>query len=397
MVLIVGSGAGGSTVAMEIAKAGIKTTVIEKGPMVSMGKAYKCYQPPEPCLDLLNTVCIGGSTLVSAGNAVTPSEHYLEIMDIDLSEYFSEIQKELNIKELPDSYFGKGTTRIMDAAYSLGFNIKKMPKFINPQKCKPCGKCALGCPKNAKWTALDFLKQAKKYGANIIAETPVTDIITEKGKVVGVKSHEKVFKSDTVILAPGAISTPRLLQKAGLKAGKKFFMDTFVTVGGIIKDIGFNKEVQMNALIEFDDYIIAPHYSSLIFKQLKNQGIKEADILGLMVKIKDESAGRVEPDKIVKYNTLNDVKLLCEASTKAGAILVEAGVSPKSIVSTPPRGAHPGGTAPIGKIVNKNLETQIRGLFVSDASVLPQSPGIPPIVTIIALAKRLAKHIISNG
>jgi len=397
MVLIVGSGAGGSTVAREIARAGIPVTVLEKGPTVSMGKAYKCYQPSEPCLDLLSTVCMGGSTLVSAGNAVVPSKQYLETMSIDLSKQLNEIKKELNIKELPDSHFGRGTIRIMEAASHLGFNIKKMPKFIKPPKCKPCGKCALGCPQNAKWTALDYLKDAEKHGATIINETPVTGIITENGHVVGVKSHDKIFKSDTVILAPGAISTPRLLQKLGLNAGKEFFMDTFVTVGGIIKDIGFNEEVQMNALIEFEDYIIAPHYSSLIFKQLQRQGTKEADILGLMVKIKDESAGRVEPDKIVKYNTLNDVQLLCEASTKAGAILMEAGVDPRSIVSTPPRGAHPGGTAPIGKIVDKNLETPIRGLFVSDASVLPQSPGIPPIVTIIALAKRLAKHVISES
>ncbi|MDI6644257.1 MAG: FAD-dependent oxidoreductase [Methanobacteriaceae archaeon] len=396
MVLVVGSGAGGSTVAMEIAKAGIEVTVIEKGPIVSTGKAHKCYQPLEPCIDLLNTVCVGGSTLVSAGNAIVPSEKFIESMGIDLSKYFSEIKRELNIKALPDSYFGKGTIKIMEASSKLGFSIQKMPKFINPHKCKPCGKCALGCPQNAKWTALDYLKEAEKYGANIITETPVTDIIIEKGHILGVKSYEKIFESDTVILAPGAISTPRLLQKVGLNAGEEFFMDTFVTVGGIMKDIGFNEEVQMNALIEFEEYIIAPHYSSLLFKQLKNQGNKEADILGLMVKIKDESAGRIEPDKVVKYNTLNDVKLLCEASTKAGAILVEAGVDPKSIVSSPPRGAHPGGTAPIGKIVDRNLETQIKGLFISDASVLPQSPGIPPIVTIIALAKRLAKHIISK-
>jgi choline dehydrogenase-like flavoprotein len=60
-------------------------------------------------------------------------------------------------------------------------------------------------------------------------------------------------------------------------------------------------------------------------------------------------------------------------------------------MTTKIRGAHPGGTAAIGEVVNKNLETRIKGLFVSDASVLPTSPGLPPIVTIVALAKRLSK------
>ena len=69
------------------------------------------------------------------------------------------------------------------------------------------------------------------------------------------------------------------------------------------------------------------------------------------------------------------------------------GVEPSSITSTPIRGAHPGGTAAIGKVVDKNLETCIKGLFIADASVIPQAPGRPPILTILALAKRLSKNI----
>lgn len=56
-------------------------------------------------------------------------------------------------------------------------------------------------------------------------------------------------------------------------------------------------------------------------------------------------------------------------------------------------GAHPGGTAAIGEAVNKNLETKIKGLFVCDASVLPTSPGLPPILAIIALSKRFARKL----
>lgn len=75
----------------------------------------------------------------------------------------------------------------------------------------------------------------------------------------------------------------------------------------------------------------------------------------------------------------------------AKEILIKAGVDPKSIIITSPRGAHPGGTAPIGITVDKNHETKIKNLFVADASVLPEAPGLPPILTIIALSKRLAK------
>jgi choline dehydrogenase-like flavoprotein len=57
------------------------------------------------------------------------------------------------------------------------------------------------------------------------------------------------------------------------------------------------------------------------------------------------------------------------------------------------QGAHPGGTAAIGGIVDRDLKTTIDGPFVCDAGVLPATPGMPPKLTIGALAKRLAKNL----
>ncbi|HXZ29619.1 MAG TPA: GMC oxidoreductase [Dehalococcoidia bacterium] len=51
---------------------------------------------------------------------------------------------------------------------------------------------------------------------------------------------------------------------------------------------------------------------------------------------------------------------------------------------------HPGGTAAIGKVVDKDFQTKVDGLFVCDASILPVTPGLPPILTIVTLAKRSA-------
>ena len=69
------------------------------------------------------------------------------------------------------------------------------------------------------------------------------------------------------------------------------------------------------------------------------------------------------------------------------------GVDPTTIGSTVYRGAHPGGTENKKKIVNSDLETEIENLYVCDASVLPISPGKPPILTILALSKRLADYL----
>lgn len=395
-VIIVGSGAGGGTVAKELAKSGIPVTVIEKGPITCIKKAYKHYNILNVGTEVSSTVCVGGTTLVTAGNAVRTCEKSFKKIGIDLSNEFEEIEKELSVNTLPDSHFGDGTKRIMDAATSLGFEIQKMPKFIYPDLCKPCGKCAFGCPRNAKWTSMEFIKEAEKWNANIIENSPVTDIIVENGKIKGVKSKNKIFEADIIILSAGAIETPRLLQKIGINAGNNLFVDTFVTVGGILKNIKYNKEVTMNALIKLDNIVLAPHFSEILVNKLKKNGAKKKDVLGMMIKIKDEPSGKVTPNEVIKFNTAEDVALLAEGSAIAGSILVEAGVDPKTLVSTYARGAHPGGTAAIGEIVDKNLQTEVEGLYVADASVFPEAPGAPPVLTIIALAKRLAKHIVSE-
>jgi len=396
MVIVVGSGAGGATVARELAKNNIEVVIIEKGPFVDSKDAFKCYDPSPSGVDLLKTSCVGGSTLVSAGNAVRVLEDDLKDYGINITGELDEIEKELKVKPLPKTHIGRGTQLIIDTAYSLGLPIRRMPKFINPDKCKPCGKCSFGCPRDAKWSAKKFIEDAVDYGAEIIYETEVKNLIIKDDRIMGVKTLNGSLYDEIVVIAAGAVGTPRILLRSGISAGKTFFMDTFITVGGILEDIRFKEEVQMNALIEIDDFILAPHFSTLIAKELKRKGYSEKDIIGLMVKIADEAKGEVNLKEIFKENTLEDIRLLARGSAVAGSILSNIGVEASTIVSTHPRGAHPGGTAPIGEVVDENLETRIKGLYIADASVLPKAPGAPPILTIMALALRLAKHIIKE-
>jgi choline dehydrogenase-like flavoprotein len=392
-VIVAGSGAGGAAVARELAFSGINVTLLEKGSSILTGNAHLCYDNIDASVELLKTTCLGGTTLVTAGNAVRTCQDELESLGVHLENEFQELEDELNVSPLPDSHFGEGTLKIMDAASSVGLSMDKMPKFINPRECIPCGKCSFGCPRNAKWSSLNYLDEARNFGVEIIENSPVTRIVTTDGDISGVKSHDQKYTADLVILCAGAVETPRLLCAAGLAAGEQLFVDTFVTVGGVLNDINFHKEVAMNALYEGDGFILSPHYSSLINSRMIKSGFHEKDILGMMVKIKDEASGCVKDKKVIKNNTSHDVGLIAEGSSLAGAVLTEAGVDPSSLVSTPARGAHPGGTAAIGEVVDNNLETEINGLFVCDASVLPSAPGAPPVLTILALAKRLGQYL----
>ena len=393
-----GSGAGGATVAKELSDKGVEVVLIEKGPTIEAKDASKYYSNTGSEVEILRTLCLGGTTTVSAGNGVRALEKELRGLGIDLSDEFEETERERGVRTLPDSHFGEGTKRIIAAAENLGFDVKKMPKFIDPAKCTPCGKCASGCPNDAKWSALEFVKAAEKNGAKIITDMPVDEIIVKDGEVAGVKSRDKAISADIVVLSAGALETPRLLKKQGLPTTPNLFVDTFITIGGVLEGIKLNKEVTMNALIAFEDFILAPHYSNLLVKRMAASGVEVSpdDVLGIMVKIKDEEVGEVDKD-VKKGVTNRDAVLLSEGASIAGSILEKAGADPATFVSTSVRGAHPGGTARIGEAVDKNLATGVDGLYVADASVLPASPGAPPILTIVALAKYVSKIILARS
>lgn len=113
-----------------------------------------------------------------------------------------------------------------------------------------------------------------------------------------------------------------------------------------------------------------------------------------MVKTKDDAAGRVDAGgDVSKPVTEADRARLDAGAAAARRILTGIGAKRGSAVVTRVQGAHPGGTAAIGRVVDADLATGVEGLYVCDASVLPEAPGMPPIVTIVALAKRLARHL----
>ena len=77
-------------------------------------------------------------------------------------------------------------------------------------------------------------------------------------------------------------------------------------------------------------------------------------------------------------------------------ILLKAGCDPETIFTSPLRGTHPSGTVRIDTMLSRDLETEIKNLYVCDASVFPQALARPTVLTIISLAKRLAEHLIGG-
>ncbi|AVB76044.1 GMC oxidoreductase [Methanococcus maripaludis] len=381
-IIVIGSGVGGSTVFKELKEAFPDQNIrlIESG-------SDPFYVSEGENVEVIYANSFGGTGVYSVANAVR-----IDLKEFNISKkdpIYEKIEKELSISDVPDDYLRKNSKKLLESGFS------KTPKFINFELCKNCGLCAHD-PCDAKWIPCDFLR---KYNDDIVTDTIVMKLAKQDGifSIVALdkKSGEiRIYRSKQVIVSAGAINSPRILKTIlnNEEIGKNLYIDTFVTVGGILKDSKLKSEVSMAINKKYDDFILATHYSELLHKRISEfEEVNKNDVFGLMVKIKDENTGEVFENSVKKEMSMNDTRTLCEGVSKASKYLYNLGI--ENIYSTVPRGSHPGGTCAVGKVVNKNLETEIEGLYVCDASVIPKAPGAPPILGIMAISNKFVENL----
>src|SRR3990172_7516068 len=417
--VVVGSGMGGASVAGELVKRGKDVLVLETGKReTSIGHGQdavrfydgnaltKMPKHSKEGVIVWRTLMAGGSTVVSCANGCRALQNKLAELGIPLEEEFVEMEAEMGIAPIAPKLLSEGSAALKAAADHLGYSLQPMPKFINADKCEKCGNCVLGCTRQAKWTALDQLDFLESAGGLWEPEITVDRVVIENGRALGVEAHrgrEKLqVMAGTVILAAGGVGTPIILQASGIEAGKGLFIDSFVNTYAITKGLNQLHEPTM-ALVGLDwhddrGFLISPMSQSSRVGRVGDMGktaftTSPQNTIGMMTKISDERAGTVYPDSTIsKAVTASDSRKLEEGSARCREILVQAGGNPKSVWLSKIQGAHPGGTAAIGEVVDANLETKVSGLFVCDASVLPMAPGLPPILTLGALGKYLGKR-----
>ena len=209
MIVVIGTGAGGAILARELALDGKPVTILEKGPYIKSKDAFNYYDKYSQDVDLLTTTCIGGATIVSMSNMVRALDSELLDYGIDLTDAYAYVEDLVGVHQLDDSHIGKGTQAFLDAGKELGLNTLKMPKAIREEDCIQCGKCAFGCPADAKWSGKDFVDEAVEAGATLICEADVIEVLNEDGKVSAVKyikdGAEQTIDADKVILSAGRI------------------------------------------------------------------------------------------------------------------------------------------------------------------------------------------------
>lgn len=434
--IVVGTGPGGATVANELADGKKNILIVEYGPRLDKTgfikiakKAFldKSKKPLRSDGDIWfgRARILGGSSFVAMGNAATPPQKIWDEWGFDLYEELEWARSALRVTPMPEEFMGEATKRMRESATNLGWVTKPTPKCVDFSKCKKCSLCMFGCPTGAKWNSVEFIDSAVSKGAELMLETEVTRILTTNGKVSGISAirngQDIQIEAENVILSAGGIGTPIILQNTGIDAGKGLAGDIFQIIYGHHPEVGMKGEIILGIYLESAyterELFPAPYMyipvliqrdidgglpekisnTSQAIMMLKSKKIDAMHLIGMMTKIRDERTGEVHKDgTISKQLTAHDKSKLEEAYKIEKEIMIGAGAEPDSIFTGLYESGHPCCTAAIGEVINTNQETEIFNLFVSDASAFPTPLGMPPILTIVALSKRLANYLASR-
>ena len=421
--VVIGSGAGGATAAKEL-QGRFDVTILEAGgsfhpfamPLTTVDRLKKAgllwdereIQLLFPNMKIRRTgdkmvlvhgAGLGGTTTISAGNALRMDQD-LKQLGIDLDPEFAEIYREITISTEHRNHWRKSTSLLFEACREMNLDPQPTPKMGDYENCTHCGQCVLGCPRGVKWDSRKYLDMALKNGAHRVTGCKAVKVAIQNGRALGVQVqgglHAAFYPADLVIVAAGGFSTPVILQNSGIACESRLFVDPVLCVAAEWKDCRQNKEVSMPFVVQREHYILSPYFDHLSFFFNKAWRYRAQDTLSLMIKLKDSNIGNIDSGRghrVNKVLTALDQERLREGVAVCTDIMGRMGIDRKSIILGTINAGHPGGMLPLTKNEAATFHNPAlpENLYVADATLFPASLGNPPILTIIAMAKRISK------
>lgn len=403
---------------------------------------------------------VGGTTLVNSGTCFrTPApvldswarEFGIEVDSAAMDPFFRRVEREINVTQVPADIAGRNTEIVKRGADALGWSGDYL--YRNARGCVGSGVCPAGCPTAAKQhTGITYVVRAWNAGAVTWTGCRAERILIARGQAQGVEAVTSgggrlTVRAGTVIVAGGTIQTPLIFmrQRFNDRSGQlgrnltvhpatavlalmeetvdmatgvpqSFYVDEFAAEG-----------IMMEGAAGPPEYIatLLP-YGGDRHRELMLQYPRFAEF-GAM--ISEQARGHVRlvaGQPLIRYDLTpgdlaalrRSIGLLAELFTAAGArrlllplrrlaevapgdteTLRRAKLSPADFKLM---AFHPLGTArahsdPARGVVDGNLAVHgIAGLHIADGSVVPTPLGVNPQETIMALATRLAYHLLDR-
>ncbi|HEX4759606.1 MAG TPA: GMC family oxidoreductase, partial [Thermoleophilaceae bacterium] len=345
-VVVVGSGAGGASVARVLSEAGMSVIVLEAGPY----RDASSYSPDpfetlpalyrdcgltvaegRPAIPLPVGRCVGGTTVINSGTCLrTPDDVLVRWRDefgigwaTDLEREFEQVERALDVTPVQPGAVGRNAELCRLGAEALG--AANGPLTRNARDVTCCGTCPTGCAIDAK-TAMHVseLPRAVAAGARIRSGARVTRVIVERGRAVGVAcGRDYEVRADAVVLAAGTLGTPELLlsqklaNSAGL-VGRHLRIHPACWVGALYDEPvrGWDGVMQSWSVDEWHDrgLFLEATFSPLSFgahwlrgagAEYKQRLERYGHVAVIGVHLADRSEGRVTPGR-VRYKLTDD-------------------------------------------------------------------------------------------
>lgn len=418
--IVVGSGAGGATVARELQGAfdvlvleaggdfrrfGMGLSRLERlkraGLLIDERETPMLYaamriRKTREGMVLVRGVGTGGTTTICTGNALRMDEPLKEL-GIDLDDEFAEIRREIPIGAAHRDGWRTTTQRLFEICREMELAPFPAPKFGDYAACRHCGRCVFGCPAGVKWDSRVYLRDAVGRGAELRTRCRVRRVVVRNGRAVGVEASSgrssHVYPADLVVLAAGGLATPVILQDSGIACEPSLFVDPVLCVAAEVRDCRQCFEVQMPFIVQREGFIVAPYFDHLSFCFNRAWRYPAPDIAAIMIKLADTNVGRVTRRGVEKALGAEDRARLARGVGLAKEILHRFGAKDGGTFLGTLNAGHPGGTLPLSarEAASLHHDRLPENLYVADATLLPRSLGNPPSLTIIAMAKRVAK------
>jgi choline dehydrogenase-like flavoprotein len=251
-IVIVGSGAGGGTVAQELSPLckteGLRIAVLEKGPRLrdeefsgrelemarAMYEAGAGFLTAEGTMTLAFGSAYGGSTTVYTGTSLLPPERVIQRWNVpgvtfdDIARRARKYIADNNAHLLHERLINENNSLFVEGCRRLGYRAEQFP--VNVRGCRGSSLCNLGCPNQAKQgTDRVQLPNAERNGVEIVTRCEVLTIKDKtlltrvspkppdgKGEPSPWDPGEYQIEARIIVLCAGAVSTPALLLRSGM-------------------------------------------------------------------------------------------------------------------------------------------------------------------------------------